>query len=278
MKNLKFIKNLTICVIVVLFLNSCEKVKDDIQNSLETKKVVFIDAATSEMNFLFSYSIFDKAVNNVSKSLIIDSAHIRRQGDTLFIDYGTSFVTCPDGHRRKGKMTAVFSDFINFDQAGATANIVIDNLYDNDYCLNGTVNINNLGVANNRIKYNIIANPGTSLVTPVGTISFVVLYNLEWDRGTSSIDDDILYVLTSSTSTGVASNGVDFTMSIDNQVVLDNACQFKVTGGKLRLTSTQFPADPSFIDFGNGCDNALQLIINTNGITTTLDYTIDQLF
>jgi len=280
MQYLKSFRALLFCALLSLFFISCEKVKDNIQNNIETKKVVFTDAAAAQLNFLSSYSIFDKAAHNVSKSLIIDSAHVRLQGDTLFIDYGTTFVTCPDGHRRKGKMTAVFSDFNQYNQAGSIVNIVIENLFDNDYSLNGTVKITNQGIFGNRIRYEIIANSGTSLTGPNGVIHFVAGYYTEWDRNnTPAIEDDKLFILTTSSSTGYVSNGADYTMSVVTQVLLDYACQYKIIEGRLQLTSTAFPSDPSFIDFGNGaCDNAIQLIITTNGITTTIDYTIDQLF
>lgn len=280
MRNFKGIKISMLCCIVMLFITSCEKTKDNIQKSIEVKKVVFTDAAIAEMNFLSAYGIFDKAANNVSKSFIIDSAHVWLQGDTLFIDYGTGYVNCPDGHRRKGKMTAVFSDFTHYDQAGTIVNIDIENLYDNDYCLNGTVLATNQGVFNNRIRYEIIANQGTSLIGPNGTINFVAVYYIEWDRNnTPAIDDDKMYILTTSSSTGLVTNGSDFTMSVENQMVLDYACPYKIIEGRLKLASTRFPEEPSFIDFGSGaCDDKLQLILNTNGITTTIDYTIDQLF
>ena len=88
-----------------------------------------------------------------------------------------------------------------------------------------------------------------------------------------------MYLLTTSSSTGFVTNGSDYTMSVVNQLVMDNACQYKIIEGRLQLTSTAFPSEPSFIDFGDGtCDNALQLIINTNGIPTTIDYTLDQMF
>jgi len=280
MQNFKGIKISIFCFIGMLFITSCEKTKDNIQKSIELKKVVFTDAAIAEMNFLSAYSIFDKATNNVSKSLIIDSAHVLLRGDTLFIDYGTSYVNCPDGHRRKGKITAIFSDFTHYNQEGTFVNIDIENLYDNDYCLDGIVLATNQGVFSNRIRYEIIANQGTSLVGPNGTINFVAVYYIEWDRNsTPAIDDDKMYILTASSSTGFVTNGSDFTMSVENQMILDYACPYKIIEGRLKHASTRFPEEPSFIDFGSGvCDNKLQLILNTNGITTTIDYTIDQLF
>ena len=268
-----------LCCIVMLFNSSCKKMVDNIQNNIETKKVVFTDAAISQMNFLSAYNIFDKASKNVTKSLIVDSAHVRRNGDTLFIDYGTSFVTCPDGHQRKGKMTAIFSDFARYDQAGTIVNITVEALCDNEYSLSGTIRNTNQGLFAGRTRYEVIANSGTTLTGPNGAMHFVAGYYVEWDRNnTPDVNDDKLYILTSSSSTGFVTNGADYTMSVATQVIMDNSCQYKLIEGRLQLTSTNFP-EPSFIDFGNGtCDNQVQLIINTNGIPTTLDYTIDQLF
>ena len=133
---------------------------------------------------------------------------------TITIDY-QSGVLCKDGITRKGKAIIVSSDWYGKD--GSEHTTTFDNYYHEDFKVEGTHNVKNLGKdQDNNLKYSVTIQNGKITTKTGATINYVENGIRTWVAGADTplnIWDDE-YML-EGTQSGVSSKGVEYSITVE---------------------------------------------------------------
>jgi hypothetical protein len=186
---------------------------------------------------------------------------------TVVLQFGTSTTNCPgsDGNRRRGTITAVFSG--RYLDSNTVITITLTNYYHNDYHVQGTQTIRNMGRNSaGHPVYNVIVNSAT-ITSPDGahTSAWSTNQNREFYAGYLSnwyLADDV-YLITGSAN-GTAANGESYTIVVNTALRINIGCPWIVSGA-FTLTLADYPTYPIVFDYGTGaCDaNATALLNGT---------------
>lgn len=258
---------------------SCDKYIENTKNELELKKIVFVEALNAQLKYIDAYQTIDKAIVNEGKNTkqLIDSADVFFRNDSIIIDYGAEYVVCPDGNRRKGKIIGYYANHLPYTTITCIVNIAFVDFWIEDFNVIGSMTATNIGISGSRTQYSVVVNQGSSILKDGLTTSISATYNIEWDRNNNQdSSDDKLFLSSTSYGSGTASNGSSYTMNVSEEVVIDNACEFKIIQGKLRLIATSYPTDETIVSFGDGiCDSDFIISISYNGHTSNLFYSLE---
>lgn len=170
---------------------------------------------------------------------------------TVTVDFGTLGCTDQYGVNRRGKVIAVFTDYLH--NAGAHVQVTFDNYYINTVKLEGIYNLANTSPnANSRTFADTITNgKATTVDGKTCTWNAIRSSSQTGGFGTLAILDD--EYTGQGNSSGIGFNGKNFTAQSDN-IVWKLACRYLVSG-VVTIHSNNDPT-PVIVDFGNGaCDN-----------------------
>lgn len=170
---------------------------------------------------------------------------------TVTVDFGNIGCTDQYGVTRKGKVTAVFTNYLNY--AGAHVHVTFQDYYVNGAKLEGIYDLANTSPnGNTRTFADTITN--AKATTPDGKFC-------TWNAIRSSVQTGGFSTITiaddeytgQATSSGVGFNGKNFD-AVSSNVLWKLACRYLVSG-TVTIHSNNDPT-PVIVDFGNGtCDN-----------------------
>ncbi len=172
---------------------------------------------------------------------------------TIVVDFGSTNCTGNYGVKRRGKLIATITD--RYRNAGCKITINPQNYYVNDYKVEGTKIITNLGRnSSGNLEFKVEVNNG-KVTDPNGeSISWNSTRTNEWIAGENTyfnICDDI-YSITGNAN-GVNREGRNYTVTITQPLIKKICCRW-ITEGKLELAPDGLKTRK--VDFGNGtCDN-----------------------
>ena len=192
---------------------------------------------------------------------------------TLTIDFGTTNCLCSDYKYRKGKIIATLSG--RYRDSATVINITLDQYYVNNYHVEGTKTITNLGHvgtynSGHNLKYSIVVS-NAKITPPTGNpITWNSTRTREWIEGESTkwpnwMDD--VYLI-GGTASGVDQNGNNFTVNITSPLRVALNCKW-IESGTVEITPQNLATRT--VDYGNGnCDD--QATVTING--TTYNFTM----
>ncbi len=184
---------------------------------------------------------------------------------SLIVDFGDENCLCEDNRYRRGKILVTFNG--EYREPGTVITYGFDNYHVNDYQIDGTKIITNLGQNNDgNINYNISVVGVINFPDNGGTISWNATKNREWIEGIDTwthLDD--VYLITGS-SEGIRSNGLQWTRNILIPLRVEIGCKW-IVSGTMEVAPEGIPA--RLFDWGNGdCDNIATVVVN--GVTYTI--------
>ncbi len=183
--------------------------------------------------------------------------------NTLTIDYGTSGVTSPNGHVRKGKIIVQVSAPIK--DVGAIRIVSHEDLFIDDVKVEGTVTLTNQGPnsANQYVYLRIVSN--RLLTFPSGkTISWNATQILTQLEGGSTPDlknDDVWSI--TGFSNGVNRAGKSFSVSTTESLISKFTCRWIVQG----IINLTVDTNVLSINFGDGVCNNVAVVTLPDGST-----------
>jgi len=187
---------------------------------------------------------------------------------TMTIDFGTTNCTDSYGINRRGKLIVTVTG--RYIDSGTVLTVQPQNYYVNDYLVEGTKTLTNLGRnANNHLTYQVVVTNG-KVTFPDGqyttwnstrTNEWIEGDTTSWfSNGLAGVCDDV-YLITGSAS-GVNRRGLNYTVTITTPLRKEICCRWLVSG-VLKVSPSGLP--DRIIDFGNGtCDNKATVTINGN--------------
>lgn len=189
---------------------------------------------------------------------------------TVVINFGTTNCLCSDLVNRRGIITAVFSG--PYTDSGTVITVTLTNYYHNDYHVEGTQTIKNMG--NNsagHLVYHVDVS-GATVTSPSGEVS---TWNTSQDRewyagyGTSwNIYDDV-YKITG-TANGVSSGGEAYSILVNTPLQVNVGCPW-IVSGTFTLTLASYPTYPIVFDYGTGgCDASATATLNGTTYNITM--------
>lgn len=236
---------------------SCQKEKDNDYSSAN-------DNALAERMYSDMESISDQAAdgnlisfkNGIDQTIMGTCATITHDTTVtphvLTIDFGTTNCTCNDGRKRRGKILVSYSG--RYREQGSVHTITTDGYYVDDYKVDGTKSVTNMGRNASNNLYYAISVDGT-VTSPDGkTATWKSDREREWVAGESTLinwlDDEYMI---SGTASGTGANGKNYSASILKPLHVELDCRW-ITSGSFELTPEG--NDPITADYGNGnCDN-----------------------
>ena len=257
----------SIFILLAIFIfSSCEK--DQITNTE--------DAITTTEEASAAEGVFDDAFdqaeiyenNGVNKSItedycipIIEIAYPedRPYPRVVTIDFGEDGCEGRNGAIRKGVIIVTVTGF--FLETGSQRIVTFDGFSVNDYQVEGTKTVTNMGQneAGNWVRKIVIdgsvTTPENKIITRVST------GEIEWIEGTDTpflFWDDIFS--TTGTASGVNSKGVAYQSEITSPLIKARNCRW-VQEGILTIVSAE---NSVIIDYGDGttCDNVATATVN----------------
>ena len=192
--------------------------------------------------------------------------------DTTFpklvtLDFGTTNCAGPDGVNRRGIINVVFTG--KYRDSNTTITITTNNYFVNDYQVQGTKTITNLGHINGVLTY--LVNVSNAVITTSAnkTISYNSARTRRWIVGESTplvVSDDVYEITGNANGTGT--NGNSFTANITTPLRIQMNCYY-IVSGVVKLSPANL-AD-RIIDFGSGvCDDQATVSILGKTYTITL--------
>lgn len=174
---------------------------------------------------------------------------------TVTIDFGTTNCLCNDGNYRRGVVTAVFTG--RYQDSLTVITVTLTNYYHNDYKVQGTQTITNLGrnsaghlVYKVEVNGAVVTHPTNGTSTTWNTLQyreFYAGYNTPFN-----IFDDV-YMITGNAN-GVSSDGEPYTIAVNDALQVNIGCRW-IVKGKFTLTMNNYPSYPIVFDYGTGaCD------------------------
>ncbi|MEO6883190.1 MAG: hypothetical protein ABI199_04095 [Bacteroidia bacterium] len=188
---------------------------------------------------------------------------------TMTLNFGTTDCIGPDGVKRRGILTIVFSG--KYRTAGTVITISTNNYHINDYSVQGTETLTNMGLNSNNNPYYTENISNGIITTPTGgIIDWQAQCTREWTAGSATpivITDDVYLIR--GNITGSSTTGNTFSASILNPLQLTNGCRY-VESGIVQMTPLHLSTRN--IDYGSGaCDNLATVTINGVNYNITLN-------
>jgi hypothetical protein len=268
MKNLKFAVVLLLSTVVLV---SCEKWRDNrspfaaSDNALAESS--YLDAFRAALNAAVFYEGSPSNIDTCA-NLSITTNGGNSYPVLITLDYGSSNCNSYFNFIRRGIIKAQVSQPIS--QQGSQITITFENFYSNDYLVEGSLTINNLGITDDKTRYKFKVNDGKITNADNEIVSWSGEYVLERTTGEISSDyiwDDIFSVTGS--ATGVNSDGNNFSTTIVEPLVLEAVCRWATKGVSKVEPNDRKTNEINYGD-GNGCDNQATVTIGKKDYETTL--------
>ena len=269
MKNHVF-KSIFLVALAVLALSACKKEKEEeVDNDVSAAQ----DNALFEKTYNDAGDIADQAAisGSLSGYRIDDNSSALSHCATithdtvsnphiLTIDFGSSNCMGHDGRNRRGQIIVSYTGA--YRDSGHVHTITFNNYYVNDYHVEGSKTVTNMGHNNSGHLYftiqvnGLITNPGGQ------QRSWTSSRQREWIQGESTLvwGDDIYLVSGSASGTSFA--GRAFSVTILTPLRIELSCRY-IVSGSFRLTIQGRP--DRTLDYGNGaCDANATVTINNH--------------
>jgi hypothetical protein len=244
-----------------LFFVSCQKDDNDDTATKDQAAKLSVASTTSSAAFndVFDLVLQDGEDNGLGRTTSCATVSINPSTPGVFpktvtIDFGAG-CTSPNGITRRGKVIAVFSNFIHV--SGSTINVTFDNYFVQNYKVEGNFSITNNGGTGLNFT---TATTGGKLTYPDGTTYYNYNGTHTWAQtsgaGTLTFLDDAYTITGNSTTT--ASTGSSLGVNITTPLVKAVTCH-NVSAG---VQSFQYNVIAGTLDYGGGtCDNLATLTI-----------------
>jgi hypothetical protein len=183
---------------------------------------------------------------------------------TITVDFGPTDCLCHDGRKRRGKIFISYTKPHYWDSLDVIT-IGFANYFVDEYGINGTKTISNLGRINGQQTYNVKVTNG-SITKPNNGGNFTWNSNItrKWIQGENTpffwFDDK--YAFTGNSS-GTSSGGIGYSAQIVTPLIRDMSCLIPrwFTQGILDFTPSGKAV--RVMDFGNGaCDDIVTITIS----------------
>lgn len=251
----------------LVILSACRKEKEPRDNDLTSA----LDNRIAEAAFNDMLKQADDAAKDGGLRELMDPCVVELTIDTtsmprtLLIDFGTVNCTSQDGRQRRGKILVTFTG--PYRAPGTVITITPQGYHVDDYLIQGTKTVTNLGLNSNGQTHFSVVVSGTITAPNGGWTSTHQAQRVRtWIAGeTTQTPWDDEYLITGSGS-GVNRNGIAYTLLITQALHVKIGCWY-ITAGKLEITPQGKPT--RYIDFGNGnCDAGFTVTVN--GVTYTV--------
>ena len=230
-----------------------------------------VDCAAKEISYAGAKIV--QIDSSICKTITITPFDSVTWPKTLTIDFGTTNCLCSDFKYRRGKIIATLSG--RYGDSASVINISLNQYYVNDYHIEGTKTITNLGHVGtynngNNLMYSVVIS-NAKITPPNGnTISWNSTRTREWIEGESTKwpnwMDDVYRI--SGAANGTDQNGNSFTVNITTPLRIALNCQW-IESGTVEIKPQNLGIRT--VDFGNGnCDD--QATVTING--TTYNFTM----
>jgi len=267
-------RNLLLLGIVALVaLTSCRKNKDFDQKELNPAK----DMSAIDNSFEEVYAMIDKVARTEPGirdygfpecvTVLVDTVSNPK---SITIDCGETNCTFSNGVNRRGKILVTFTG--RYRDEGTVITVTLENYHVNDYYLQGTKTVTNLGYNDEGNLTYSVEIAGAQLTAPDNswTSTWQSSRLREWIAGENTIWNpfDDVYAITGSGS-GVSRNGATFDVNITNELIVKIGCRWIVQGN---VAVTRPTAEDFTVNFGSGnCDNVAVVNIFDNDYTITMN-------
>ncbi|MGQ9846476.1 MAG: hypothetical protein ACUVQP_03095 [Bacteroidales bacterium] len=205
-------------------------------------------------------SAYSSFANNCA-TITISPFDLTTWPKTVTVDFGNSNCLGTDGNYRRGKIIMTITTW--YRDSGCVITITPQNYFVNDYKIEGTKVITNLGRNNqNHLHYSVVVTNG-KITDPNGTTfrTWNSTREDEWINGENTLNPwDDEYLITGSAN-GITRNGKNYSMAITTPLNVCSCCRW-IRSGKLTLTVDTH--QPIYVDYGstNQCDNKASVTIN----------------
>jgi len=222
---------------------------------------------------VYIYQQSDRALRDAdlkaNNTAIIDGANVTLTTDSIIVDYGLGTIG-EDGRERKGSIRIGYSgDYL---VAGGTANIRLQNYFENDMPYEANVQLTNTTPSGTTMpQYGIDI---TSL--KLDSLNLVGNLTADWIGGyaTSDFNDDDFSLGGNATLTNLNTN-VDFVGTIINPLNISTSCDYTFVSGILQLVPSVEGYPIAEVDFIDGdCANLFNATIDCNGSSISSTFTI----
>jgi len=268
----KLIIIILVLLLPMLWLGSCNNKSTEVDynpNVLSSKDYVRAEDAILEIVNAFFKGIRDSLVVNNSYGYIDAcdvSYHLAE--NSMNFGYGNVNRMCQDNKFRRGRFNATFSGQVFLE--GVTANIITDSLFVDDFFIESTMEIQNLGLNDNNLpEYSLKVISSLIMLPDTTKINGVTLstdFHMVWAEGslTPPIHEDDIYLI-SGTAAGVSSDGYEFLTDI-NDPLIDYVDCFWISQGinQITVSSAEFPAGDIDYITEDGCYNQFYFYFNDN--------------
>lgn len=179
---------------------------------------------------------------------------------TVTLNFGTTNCMGSDGVNRRGIITAVFTG--PYLDSGTVITVTLTNYYHNDYHVEGTQTIKNMGHNSaGHLVFNVVVS-GATITNPAGTAhsTWNTNQNREFIPNGPLYYDDV-YLITG-TASGVSESGEAYTINTTSPLKIAVLCPW-IESGSFVLTLADYPTYPITFDYGSGaCDGAATATLN----------------
>ncbi|MFN4082524.1 MAG: hypothetical protein ACK4K9_02730 [Bacteroidia bacterium] len=264
MKNSR--KLVLIISLLTIAFTSCKKNEDAKDNELATSE----DMALSE-------NVYDQVFKEVDgnatdaglkKGYPIITIDTLANPKSMTINYGDTNFLCRDGNYRRGKILVSWTG--RYRDNGTIITTTFDGFYQNDFKVEGTKTVTNIGRNNEGFLVFNISVQGKITNTENQSITWNSTRTRTWIAGenTPRLWTDDKYLIEGSTN-GVNRNGFTFTSVITKPLTIDLGCQWRIVSGTVELTPQGKPTRT--IDYGNGaCDRLATVTVNGRTFNITM--------
>lgn len=270
MNSAKMMRNtLMLSAAILMAVTGCRKDKDetdtDTGSALDNSfaEATYNDAATIADQAAINGTVTTYRNSSDGPELLSTCATVTHDSTAVpkvvTIDFGTANCLCLDNRYRRGKIIVTYTGA--YRDSGMTHTISFDNYYVNDYHIEGTKTVTNMGTNTSGNVWFDIDVTGTITATTGQVLTWTSSRVREWISGyNTQIWSDDVYEITGSAS-GTSFTGNSFTATILSPLVIALDCRWIKDGtlefspsGKLKRT----------IDYGypgGGCDKYAQVTI-----------------
>jgi hypothetical protein len=256
----------------LIWLNSCKDKSSEIDfnpNVLSSKDYVRGEDAILEIVNAFLKGIYDTLVcNNGYGHIDACDVCLDIPNNSMTFGYGPVNRLCLDDKFRRGLFRASFTGEIFIE--GVTASLVTDSLFVDDLPVEASIQIRNLGINDNNLPEYSLKVISSSIMLPdsnrVNGVSITTDFIMVWAEGSESPpihEDDIYHIR--GTASGVSSDGVAFSLEIQEPLVNDIEC-FWISQGFSRIHVPVAKFTTGDIDYiiEDGCFNEIYFYFNDN--------------
>ncbi len=259
-------------IAALLFLNSCQKEKDEIEATQ-----ISIEAIEDNIEFENAFSGIENVIVDVTGKPL-DNANYQFKNcanisvspswssgifpKTITVDFGDTNCLGTDGNYRRGKIIVSISGL--YKDSGTVINTSLENYYQNDNKIEGAKTKTNLG-------RNISGNLAFIVTLENGVLTHVNNYRISWRSTRTSewingentplniLDDE--YEIDGAAN-GVTRSGKLFTMDIIENLNIKLDCRW-IRSGIISIKPEEFSSRT--VDYGNGdCDRIVTYTANGN--------------